>query len=107
MNRSAFVALAALAAATVAQGAYAKSNEAVVVRNVVVHYGDLNLETVQGQASLRERIAQAAVQACGGNPVFSSSYRNAPVFLAHNFEQCRVNAVDKALSEVPQHLAAR
>ncbi len=106
MNRSAFIALAALAA-TMAQGAYAKPADAVVVRNVVVHYGDLNLGTARGEASLRERIAQAAVSACGGNPIFSSHYRDAPAFVTHDFEQCRANAAGEALIEIRDRYAAR
>jgi UrcA family protein len=100
MKRSVVVALAGLAVATVAQGAYAKSADAVVVRNVVVRYGDLNLGAAQGEASLHERIVLAAAQACGGNPIFSSNYRDAPRYVTRTFEQCRAKAVSEALTEV-------
>ena len=100
MNHSAFVAFAALAAAAIASGADAQPANNVMVRNVVVQYGDLNLETARGDAALHERIAEAAARACGGSPTFSSFYRDAPVFVTRDFEQCRTKAMSEALAEV-------
>ena len=100
MNRSAFVAFAALAAAAIASGADAQPANNVMVRNVVVPYGDLNLATEQGEAALHERIAEAAARACGGSPIFSTFYRDAPLYETRNFEQCRTRAMSAALAEI-------
>jgi UrcA family protein len=107
VRRSAFVALAAFAAAAFAPCTYARSADTVVVRNVVVDYGDLNLATESGAATLHERIAQAASHVCGDNPIFFTDYRDAPAYEKLKFEECRAKAMDKALSEVRNRDAAR
>ncbi len=107
MKRSAIIVLAALTATAYAPCAYARPAGTVVVRNVVVDYSDLNLATELGAATLHERIAQAAAQACGGNPIFFTNYRDAPAYESRIFEACRAKAMDGALSEVRKHNAVR
>ncbi|MDE2499090.1 MAG: UrcA family protein [Alphaproteobacteria bacterium] len=107
MYRLLKISTAAIAIATFAQGACAQAALAndVVVKQVTVHYADLNINSEDGAAALQARIDQAASQACGGNPAFSSNYQMAPVFLTREYEQCRASAVDRAVAEVDAPLA--
>jgi UrcA family protein len=107
MYRLLKISTAAIAIAALAQGACAQSALAsdVVVKQVTVHYADLNINSEDGAAVLHARIDQAASQACGGNPAFSSDYEVAPVFLAREYEQCHAAAVDRAIAEVGAPLA--
>ena len=101
MYRSLKALSAAIAVAAFAQGASAAGyNNIVVVRNAVVYYGDLDLATPQGAAVLHERIANAADQACGANPHFSSHYGDAPAFVKADFERCRNAAMHAAIADV-------
>jgi UrcA family protein len=98
--RSTSIILAALTAITMSANAQPTSRDSVIVKSVVVHYGDLNLNTAQGSAILHDRIAQAASRVCGGSPVFSSNFQSAPLFVRDQFEQCRSTAINEAVATV-------
>jgi len=101
MFRSIAVSVAAAAIAVLAQSATAAAQSgASDVRQVVVPYGDLNIDKPHDAALLRERIAQAAIHACGGRPQFATHYREAGIFLSHDFEKCSAAAFDRAMSVV-------
>lgn len=73
-----------------------------VARQVDVAYGDLDLSTLTGRSALDARIDEAAAMACGGNPAFSSTYRDAPVFTIKAFEKCRAEARHEAVTSLNQ-----
>ena len=89
-----------VALAVFVQSAYASADDSIVVMRVPVAYGDLNLGTADGQSALRSRLSVAASQACGGNPVFLSHYRDAPIFVRADFEKCRGAAQESALAQL-------
>lgn len=89
-----------VAVALFAHGADAAMANTVVERDVSVSYGDLNLGTVDGQSAMRLRLSSAASQACGGNPVFHSHYRDAALFVRADFEKCRNAAQEHAIAEL-------
>lgn len=101
MIRPASLVFAAMAIATAANA----GPQSVAAHQVVVSYGDLNLANPRDAAALRDRITKAATRACGGQPAFSSDYRDAPLYMRHAFEQCRQTAIRAALTQVHGRLA--
>jgi len=99
---------AALVAALALQGASAAPVS--VTRQTEVRYGDLDLGSPAGRATLQARVEQAAAKVCGGNPVFHTNYRDAPSFVRADFEQCRAAAEaqsEKAFASTGVHFASR
>ena len=86
----------ALSQGAAAQGAA----DRVMVRQVVVSYGDLDLNSTSGAAALGARIEAAAIQACGGRPQFQTHYRDTGPYITSRFEACRSAAVGRAMAEV-------
>jgi UrcA family protein len=70
----------------------------------VVHYGDLNIDTVQDAKRLLQRIERAAKQACGGHPSFGS-YTHLPDH--HTFDECRDEAIQRAVKQLGAPVVAR
>jgi UrcA family protein len=68
-----------------------------------VYYGDLNLNAAQDAKIMLQRIERAAKKACGGHATFSS-YTGS---LDHTFEECRGNAVQRAVKELGAPLVTR
>jgi UrcA family protein len=95
--------LAVVAAMVTASATAAESARDVVVHHVNVAYGDLNLSSAAGRSALQARIDAAAAQACGGNPAFASSYRDAPLFYHKEFERCRTEARHEAVTILERH----
>jgi UrcA family protein len=94
----------ALAAATaIVTASVAASAQAVVAGHVDVVYGDLDLSSAKGRGQLESRLDSAAAMACGGSPVFASTYRDAPQFHQKDFDLCRTKAREKALAFLAQH----
>ena len=78
-------------------GAYADgATDHSVRRQMVIHFGDLNLTNPQDAQVLLERIEQAAKTACGGHPTFSSYTGH----LDATFDECRGTAIRKAVEQV-------
>lgn len=100
MIRSISLAFAALTLGAVVGSAAAAPTQSIVERQVVVSYGDLDPAVPHDAAILRERIAQAAMRACGGKPDFATYYRDAPRFAQKNFEKCRQAAFADALARI-------
>ena len=63
------------------------------VPQVVVHYGDLNLATVEGATRLHQRIVAAAKSVCPG-----ADRRDLAV--SSQARECQADAVRRAVSEV-------
>jgi len=101
MNRRFRFALAA--AAAILTSSVAASAQQAIVRHVEVDFGDLDLSSRAGRTALEDRIDAAAVKACGGNPVFRPTYRDAPQFSKKAFEHCRAEARYQALSYLDRH----
>jgi UrcA family protein len=71
----------------------------IVVKHVLVRYGDLDLKTESGARQLVRRLNVAAIEACGGRP-------KGPLALIadskRRFEVCRGTAVQTAVTTVDQ-----
>jgi UrcA family protein len=83
----------ALAAMAFSAAVFADAGEQVTVREVPVHYSDLNANSSQGAQQLYARLKSAARAACGNEPGRRMEERIA-------FDNCRMDALAKAVSEV-------
>jgi UrcA family protein len=92
-----FVGTALTAAALIVGAAQA---EDLIRKDVEVSYSDLNLSTDAGARQLLVRINAAAASACGGSPAFYSTYSVAPTLAYKQFDTCRSNAVNAAVSSI-------
>lgn len=92
-----FVGTALTAAALIVGVAHA---EDLIRKDVPVSYRDLNLSTEDGARQLLVRINTAAALACGSSPTFYSSYSVAPGLAYKQFDTCRSNAVNAAVSSI-------
>jgi UrcA family protein len=70
------------------------ANACTTAPQVHVRYGDLDLATAAGYATLRQRLRLAAEQVCGDGGGFA---------LAARQHRCVLDAVDKALAQVELH----
>ena len=103
MSRSHSPLLAALfLSTTIAQSVFAgaPASHALTVGSVPVRYQDLDLRQSADARVLLGRLEQAAVEACGGNPRFHSSYDLMPRRTVEVFQECRRNAVATAVAKV-------
>jgi UrcA family protein len=71
-----------------------------VVGKVRVELKGLDLQNAQDARTLLQRLKQAAYRACGGNPRFSDSYRLRPEETVRAYEECRTNAVKRAVDQI-------
>jgi len=90
-----FAVFAALGSLTAAARA-----DDMIRQEIAVPYGDLNLTTETGARTLLARIDHAARAACGGSPLFYSTYTIAPTLADRAFAQCHNDAVTRAVSAV-------
>jgi UrcA family protein len=89
-------------AAVALMAATAHANPANMIRkDVQVVYSDLDLSTDGGARQLLGRIELAANEACGGSPLFYSSYSVAPSLAAKEFNTCRAGAITTAVKSLP------
>ena len=94
-----FVGTALTAAALILGAANAAAGE-VIRKDVAVSYSDLNLSTDAGARALLVRINAAATSACGNSPTFYSTYSIAPSLAYREFDTCRSNAINAAISSI-------
>ena len=92
-----FVALTTMAQAMVAD-AGSRRNESV--GRLPVRYHDLDLQKEADAQTLLQRIEHAAGLACGGNPKFQPTYDLMPRHTTAVFNDCRLNAVTRAVAAV-------
>jgi len=90
-----FLLASGLLAAVGAAPAAAQSTPSLIVEQVKVHYGDLDLAASEGADAMLNRLTEAASKACGGkprpimsDPVWSSKQRA--------YRLCKVSAIDAA-----------
>ena len=88
---------AAALLATTAQAAPANT----IRKDVQVAYSDLDLSTEGGARELLGRIEQASARACGGSPVFYSTYSVAPSLAIKDFNTCRAGAINTTIKSLP------
>jgi UrcA family protein len=72
----------------------AHAGEQEETHKMVVHYGDLNVNTELGAQELYRRISYAAHEVCGDvtDPAYST--------LDHAYQQCRRTAMEQAVAKV-------
>jgi UrcA family protein len=84
---------AAIAALACSAAVFASTDGLLAVREVPVHYSDLNVNSSQGAANLYARLRSAARTACGSEP--GSSLRERA-----DFSNCRADALSQAVADV-------
>jgi UrcA family protein len=89
------------AALFVLGGAPAGAQEFNGERQVVVHYGDLDVASQKGAVTLYQRIAVASAEVCGYAPA------NSDLAARKIFKACNEDAEARALKALPFDLAAR
>jgi UrcA family protein len=101
--------VAALAATLLSSVAWSNPPEPKlqIVGKVHVELKDLNLQNPADAHTLLERLNQAAYRACGGNPKAHNSYRTRPEQTLKVYEECRVNAVKRAIDQIGAPLLAQ
>jgi UrcA family protein len=97
--RSSVALLFLMTIAQVAPGQAAK-RPAERIKDVPVRYQDLDLRKDTDVQVLLGRIERAAWRACGGNHKFHLSYELRPRQTAEVFEECRRQAVERAVASI-------
>jgi UrcA family protein len=103
MFRSNYAAILAIAAATMlGQSVACKASDVKyeVVGQIPVELRGLDLQDPDAARILLARLDHAAWQACGGDPRFNSDYARRPEQVRRVFQECRENAVARAVKEV-------
>lgn len=101
--------VAALALTLLAPAAWSKepAPKTQVIGKVHVELKDLNLSRLDDARTLLERLRQAAWSACGGDPKLHDSYRTRPEQTVKVYEECRENAVKRAIDQIGAPLLAQ
>ena len=100
---------AALAATLLGSAAWSQTPEpkSQIIGKVHVELKDLDLRNPADARTLLERLKQAAYRACGGNPKVHNSYRTRPEQTLKVYEECRANAVKRAIDQIGAPLLAQ
>ena len=93
---------AALTLTMLGQAAWCKPPETKydLVGAVRVELKGLDLQKPADARTLLERLKQAAYHACGGDPRFHYSYATRPEQTVAVYEECRANAVKRAIDRI-------
>lgn len=78
-----------------------------LVGTVPVSYADLDLAREADARVLLGRLGQAAYKACGGNPRFHHSFEIMPRWTIGVFEDCRRNAIARAVEAIKSPTVGR
>ena len=70
------------------------------IGKINVPYHDLDLRKESEARKLLARLEQAAVRACGGNPMWHRMYQVAPNYTVAVFKECRRDAVARAVARI-------
>ena len=81
--------------------------EPLEIGRVAVSYGDLDLGNATDAHLMLDRLQDAAYKACGGDPRWSPSYTLHWNWLATEFQQCRHDAVSRAVATVDAPLLSQ
>lgn len=84
---------AAFAAMACSAAVFASADKHLIVRQVTVHYGDLNANSSQGAEKLYARLKSASKTACGGD-------QGRRLALRKDFNACREDALSNAVSDI-------
>ncbi len=98
--RSLFVASFLLTTVAHAVLSQAAESRPIRIADVHVRFHDLDLRDDADAQILLDRLERAAITACGGNPVFHGSYELMPRRTVEVFQQCRDEAVARAVDAV-------
>lgn len=90
-----FLLASSLLAAAAATPALAQTAPSLVIKQVRVEYGDLDLATTEGADAMLARLTGAASKACGGRPPMPVSDPLAPS-KQRAYRLCKVAAIDDA-----------
>ena len=90
--------IAAFALTLLGQNASCKQYE--LVGKVHVELKDLDPGNPADARILLERLKQAAYRACGGDPRLNNSYRTRPEQTVAVYEECRKNAMKRAIDRI-------
>jgi UrcA family protein len=71
-----------------------------LVGKVHVETKDLDLTKPADARTMLDRLKQAAYRACGGNPKLHDTYRTRPEQTVRVYEECRENAVKRAVDQI-------
>lgn len=101
--------IAALALSVLSSAAWTQepAPKTQVIGKVHVELKDLNLSRPDDARTLLERLRQAAWSACGGDPKLHDSYRTRPEQTVKVYEECRENAVKRAIDQIGAPLLAQ
>jgi UrcA family protein len=94
------LAVAVSAIALLSTAAFAQDFSAV--RQKTVTYGDLNLGSQDGVATLRDRIVAAANEVCASDAEKAAVNKQSP-----DYSQCRTKALHNAIAQVSDKIAYR
>lgn len=98
MRISTLIFASAVILAALSLGAHADTSTdgpATIIRGrVVVHYGDLDIQSERDAKIMLQRIERAAKKACGGQPTFSTTTGG----LDRTFEECRDKAIQRTVN---------
>jgi UrcA family protein len=71
-----------------------------IIGSITLPYHDLDLRKASEARKLLTRLEQAAVRACGGNPMWHPMYQLAPEHTVAVFKECRRDAVARAVERI-------
>jgi len=78
-----------------------------LIGKVHVDLKDLDLTNAAHARTVLERLKQAAYQACGGDPKLHNTYKTRPEQTVRVYEECRENAVKRAIDQIGAPLLAQ
>lgn len=78
-----------------------------LIGKVHVDLKNLNLANAADARTLLERLKQAAYDACGGDPKLNNTYKTRPEQTVRVYEECREDAVKRAIDQIGAPLLAR
>jgi UrcA family protein len=96
---------AALAFTLLAPAAWSRPPQ--LVGKVHVELKGLDLQNPADASTLLNRLNHAAYRACGGDPKQHDSYRTRPEQTVRVYEECRENAVKRAIDQIGAPLLVR
>jgi UrcA family protein len=99
MSRSLLLSAVVVVLATIAQSVFAVP-KAEHIASIAVRLSDLDLHNDADVQVLLGRLQRAAYKACGGKPRWHPSYALMPRHTAAVFEQCRHDAIARAVATI-------
>ncbi|MGK6320399.1 UrcA family protein [Sphingomonas sp. DT-204] len=76
--------------------ATAQSADSIIVTDINVRYGDLDLTSKPGAETMLARLDKAAAKACGRKPMSAMSWDAMAQARAHEHRRCKAAAIENA-----------